>query len=97
VHNTLLGTVHIFNTQFHQEYLVIPKVSHSPTDAILLILENTKIYIKTCIKIAATRFGLRPSSGGLHLSLAKVTLILKQSVKFVVMCYVVVWHQREPS
>jgi hypothetical protein len=44
----------------------------------LLILENTKIYIKTYIKIASTCFGLRPASGSLHLSLAKVTLMLKQ-------------------
>jgi hypothetical protein len=47
----------------------------------LLILENSKIYIKTYIKIAPTCFGLRPSSGSLPLSLAKVTLTLKQSVK----------------
>jgi hypothetical protein len=65
----------------------------------LLILENSKIYIKTCIKIAPTCFGLRPSSGGLQLSLAKVTLMLKQSVKLrrYVLCgdvaggYVLVW------
>jgi hypothetical protein len=74
------------------------KVFHSPTDAILLILENSKIYIKTCIKIAPACFGLRPSSGSLHLSLAKVTLMLKQSVKLrrYVLCgdvaaYVLVW------
>jgi hypothetical protein len=47
----------------------------------LLILENSKIYIKTYIKIAPTCFGPRPSSGSLLLSLAKVTLVLKQSVK----------------
>jgi hypothetical protein len=47
----------------------------------LLILENSKIYIKTYIKIAPTCFGLQPSSGSLHLSLAEVTLMLKQSVK----------------
>jgi hypothetical protein len=47
----------------------------------LLILENSKIYIKTYIKIAPTCFGPRPSSGSLQLSLAKVTLMLKQSVK----------------
>jgi len=34
-----------------------------------------KIYIKTCNKTAPTCFGLRPSSGSLHLSLAKVTFI----------------------
>jgi hypothetical protein len=39
----------------------------------LLILENTKIYIKTYIKITPTCLSLRPSSGSLHLSLAKVT------------------------
>jgi hypothetical protein len=47
----------------------------------LLILENPKIYIKTYIKIAPTRFGPRSSSRSLHLGLAKVTLMLKQSVK----------------
>jgi hypothetical protein len=47
----------------------------------LLILENSKIYIKTYIKIAPTCFGLQPSSGSLQLSLAKVTFMLKQSVK----------------
>jgi hypothetical protein len=39
----------------------------------LLLLENSKIYIRTYIKIAPTCFGPRPSSGSLHLSLAKVT------------------------
>jgi hypothetical protein len=38
----------------------------------LLILENSKIYIKTYIKISPTRFGPRPSSGSLHSCLAKV-------------------------
>jgi hypothetical protein len=47
----------------------------------LLILENSKIYIKTYIKIAPTFSGPRPSSGSLHLSLAKGTFMLKQSVK----------------
>jgi len=37
-----------------------------------------------------TYFGLRPSSGSLQLSLAKVTLILKHSVR---LCgYAVVWQ-----
>jgi hypothetical protein len=75
------------------------KFLHSPTDALLLILENSKIYIKTYIKIAATCFVLRPSSGSLQLSLAKVTLMLKQPVKLrryvlrggVAACYVHVW------
>jgi hypothetical protein len=65
----------------------------------LLILENSKIYIKIYTKIAPTFFGLRPSSGGLQLRLAKVTLMLKQSVKLrryvlcgvVAACYVQVW------
>jgi hypothetical protein len=47
----------------------------------LLILDNSKIYIKTKIKLLITCFGPRPSSGSFHLSLAKVTLMLKQSVK----------------
>jgi hypothetical protein len=80
-------------------HLDITKVFRSPTDALLLVLENTKIYIKTHIKIAPTCFSLRPSSGGLQLSLAKVTLMLKQSVKLrhyvlcggVAACYVQVW------
>jgi hypothetical protein len=40
----------------------------------LLILEKSKIWIKTYIKIASTCFGLRPSSGGLHFSLVKLHL-----------------------
>jgi hypothetical protein len=43
----------------------------------LLILGKSKIYIK----IAPTCFGPWPSSGSLHLILAKFTLVLKQSVK----------------
>jgi hypothetical protein len=66
----------------------------------LLILENSKIYIKIYIQIAPTCFGLRPSSGSLHLSLAEVELMLKQSVKLrryvlcggVAACYVLVWR-----
>jgi len=38
-------------------------------------LENIKIYIKTYIKTAPTCFGLQPSSGSLHMSLAKFTFI----------------------
>jgi hypothetical protein len=64
----------------------------------LLILENSKIYIKTYIKSVPTCFGPRPSSGSLHLGLAKVTLMLKQMVKLsryvlcggVAACYVCV-------
>jgi len=40
------------------------------------VLENVKIYIKNYIKIADTCFGLRPSSGSLDMSLAKVILRL---------------------
>jgi hypothetical protein len=65
----------------------------------LLTLENSKIYIKTSIKISPTCFGPRPSSGSLRLSLVKVTFMLKQSVKLrrYVLCggvaarYVQVW------
>jgi len=39
------------------------------------VLEIIKMYIKTCIEIASTCFGQRPSSGSLHMSLGKVTLI----------------------
>ena len=46
-----------------------------------------KIYIKTYIKISPTCFGLRPSSGSLHMNLAKVTFI-----KSVVMDHAVVWQ-----
>jgi hypothetical protein len=80
-------------------HLDIIKVFHSPTDALFINPENSKIYIKTYIKIAPTCCGPRPSSGSLHLSLAKVTLMLKQSVKLrryvfcggVAACYVQVW------
>jgi hypothetical protein len=49
--------------------------------------------------MAPTCFGLRPSSGSLHLSLAKVIHMLKHSVKLgryvlfggVTACYVQVW------
>jgi hypothetical protein len=47
----------------------------------LFILENSKLYVKTYIKIAPACFGLRPSSESLQLSLAKVTLMLNQLVK----------------
>jgi hypothetical protein len=38
-------------------------VFHSPIDAIFIILENSKTYIKTYIKIAPTCFGPRPTIG----------------------------------
>jgi hypothetical protein len=47
----------------------------------LLKLGNSKIYIKTYIKISPTCVRPRPSSGILHSILSKVTLMLKQSVK----------------
>jgi len=50
------------------------------------VLENTKINIKTYIKIAATCFGLRPSSAGLHMSLAKVTFIKSVKVRHYGLC-----------
>jgi len=50
------------------------------------VLENIKIYIKTYIKIAPTCFGLRPSSGSLHMSLAKVTSIKLVKVRRYGLC-----------
>ena len=49
-------------------------------------LENIKIYIKICIKTAPTYFGLRPSSGSLHMSLAKVTFIKLVKVRRYGLC-----------
>jgi hypothetical protein len=88
------------NIKWFSLLLYDTEVLHSPTDALFyLVLENSKIYIKTYIKIAPTCFDLQPSSGSLQLSLAKVTLMLKQSVKLrryvlcggVAACYVLVW------
>jgi hypothetical protein len=45
------------------------------------VLENIKIYIKTSIKIAPTCFGVRPSSGALHMSLAKVKFMKSVKVR----------------
>jgi len=39
------------------------------------VLENIKIYIKIYIKTATTCFGLRPSSGSLHMSVVKSHLL----------------------
>jgi hypothetical protein len=50
------------------------------------VLENIKIYIKSYIKIAPTRFGLRPSSGSLHTSLAKVTFTKSVKVRRYGLC-----------
>ena len=45
------------------------------------VLENIKIYINIYIKTASTCFGLRPSSGSLHMSLPKVTFIKSVKVR----------------
>jgi hypothetical protein len=95
----LIVTFHNFGNMPKNKCTVTKVFFYSSTDALLLILGNSKIYIKTYIKIAPTCFGLRPSSGSLLLSLAKVTLVLKQSVKLrsfvlcggVAACYVQVW------
>jgi hypothetical protein len=62
------------------------RIFYLPTDALYIILRSIKIHIK----IAPTCFGLRPTSGSLPMSLAKVAFI--KSVKYAVMDYVVVWH-----
>jgi len=58
-------------------HLDIIKVFYLPTDAFISVLENIKIHVKIFIKNAPTCFGLRPSTGSLHMSL---------------MDYVVVWQ-----
>ena len=50
------------------------------------VLENLKIHIKIYIKTAPTCFGLRPSSGSLHMSLAKVTFIKLVKVRRYGLC-----------
>ena len=52
----------------------------------LSVLENIKIYVKTYIKIGPTCFGLRPSSGSLHMNLAKVTFIKSVKVRRYGLC-----------
>jgi hypothetical protein len=42
---------------------------------------NIKINVKIYIKIAPTCFGLQPSPGSLHMSLAKVTFIKSVTVR----------------
>ena len=61
--------------------LCIIKVFYLLTDAAYISLKNINIYIKTYIKIVPTCFGLRPSSGSLHMSLAKVTFIKSVKVR----------------
>ena len=53
---------------------------------IISVLENIKIHIKTYIKTAATCFGLRPSSGSLHMTLAKVTFVKLVKVRCYGLC-----------
>jgi len=58
----------------------INTVFYLPRDALFIsVVESFKIYLKTYnktyIKIAPTCFGLRPTSGSLNMSLAKVTFI----------------------
>jgi hypothetical protein len=62
----------------HLLHLMFFHTVHSPTNALLLNLEEFKIYIKIHINIAPTYFGLRPSSRSLYWAWLK--LILKQSV-----------------
>ena len=50
------------------------------------MLQNIKIYIKIYTKTAPTYFGLRPSSGSLHMSLAKVTIIKSVKVRRYGLC-----------
>jgi hypothetical protein len=66
-------------------HLDIIKVFCLPT-IIISVSENIKIYIKTYIKIAPTCFGLWPSSGSLHMSLAKVTFIKSVKVRHYGLC-----------
>ena len=54
--------------------------------------KDYKIYVKISFDYALTCFGLRPSSGSLHWSLAKIMIKLRLSKHFVVICYAVVWQ-----
>ena len=51
-----------------------------------LVLGDIKIYMKIYIKIAPTCFGLRSSSGSLHMSLAKITFIKSVKVRRYGLC-----------
>jgi len=59
------------------------KVFYLPTDVLYISLRK---HIRSYIKIAPTCFGLRPSSGGLHMSLAKVTFIKLVKVRHYGLC-----------
>jgi hypothetical protein len=48
--------------------------------------------MKIHTEFASTCFGLRPSSGNLHWSLAKVIFMLKFSKRYIVISYGVVWQ-----
>ena len=73
-------------------YIVAPCILRSSVSLIyqqmyfVSVLENIKLYIKTSIKIAATCFGLRPSSGSLRMSLAKVAFIKLVKVRHYGLC-----------
>jgi hypothetical protein len=69
------------NEIIHQSKSFIYQQTH-----FIPVLENIKIYIKICIKIAPTYFGLRPSSGSLHMSLAKITFIKLVEVRLYGLC-----------
>jgi len=57
--------------------LILSKFFYSPTDAQVNCIKNSfKIYMKINIKTAPTYFGaVTPSSGGVLLVLAKVTVV----------------------
>ena len=69
-------------------FIVAPRILISSKSFIyqlmhfISVLENIKIYMKSYIKIAATCFDLRPSSGSLHMSLAKVIFINPEAPEF---------------
>jgi len=46
----------------------------SPTNALFILKKHIKIYIKIHTNIAATFFGLQPSSGSLHWTWLKLYL-----------------------
>jgi len=60
---------------------ILPKSFIYQQMHIISVLEHIQIYVKTYIKSAPTCFGLRPSSGSLHMSLAKVTFIKSVEVR----------------
>ena len=55
-------------------------IVHSPNYALLLNLEKFKIYFKRHINIAATCFGLRPSSGSLYRAWLKLYICFNRNM-----------------